>query len=156
MKNINLIVFPSELERSASASSKIKVATSSVYNKLCSIKSQILPGVPTAIVQWEHLLISSSRERPPIKHWHLIKGIVEESIEITSKVCWAISLVGERTNVWRESKESFSFFSSYRRHILSRRIEEKAIVLPVPDFACAIKSKKNYKRTQNKPNPAFP
>ena len=115
--------------------------TSSVASSPFFIKQSILPGVPTATVQFSRLEISFSIAVPPMKHLTDKKGIFLANPEMTVNVCCAISRVGERMTPYVVAKSVF--FSSWSVQSLCKSIDENDIVFPVPDFACAIRSNKH-------------
>ncbi len=116
----------------SSASSRTTIFKKSVFKAFFSIKSLILPGVPTTT--WTppslRIFLSSLGSVPPMQHLVLtFKNSLKQ--KITLLICWANYLVGAKTIAWQ-----WGDFGS----IDWRTPMEKVAVFPVPDWAWAIVS----------------
>mmetsp|Transcript_74396 Transcript_74396/g.155094 ORF Transcript_74396/g.155094 Transcript_74396/m.155094 type:complete len:200 (+) Transcript_74396:1523-2122(+) len=104
------------------------------FNFLSRSSLKTRPGVPTTTsgVCSCKRSSSSSIGTPPIKHWIATWGTMYQAKRVISSVtCNAISRVGVRIKAWDCRPDAIK---------ISRVEEQNAIVLPVPDFACTMRS----------------
>lgn len=129
---IYLISSTNPLPSISSASSKTTIFKKSVLKAFFSIKSLILPGVPTTtwIPPFFKAFLSSLGSVPPMQHRVLISTNSLKQ-NMTLFICWASYRVGAKTMAWH-----YGFLGS----INWRTPMENVAVFPVPDWAWAMVS----------------